>query len=60
MKQNKIDDIKQWKFDLTYNFIGEQRLPDTSTNPVEYQLGEYSNSYSLLNTQITKVFSEKV
>ena len=55
----KIDDIKQWKFDLTYNFIGEQRLPDTSTNPVEYQLGEYSNSYSLLNTQITKVFTEK-
>ena len=55
----KLDDIKQWKFDLTYNFIGEQRLPDTSTNPVEYQLGEYSNSYSLLNTQITKVFTEK-
>ena len=55
----KIDDIKQWKFDLTYNFIGEQRLPDTSTNPVEYQFEEYSNSYSLLNTQITKVFSEK-
>ena len=55
----KLDDIKQWKFDLTYNFIGEQRLPDTSTNPVEYQLEEYSNSYSLLNTQITKVFTEK-
>jgi len=55
----KIDDIKQWKFDLTYNFIGEQRLPDTSTNTVEYQLEEYSNSYSLLNTQITKVFTEK-
>lgn len=55
----KIDDIKQWKFDLTYNFIGEQRLPDTSTNPVEYQFEEYSNSYSLLNTQITKVFTEK-
>ena len=55
----KIDDIKQWKFDLTYNYIGEQRLPDTSINPLEYQLGEYSNSYSLLNTQITKVFTEK-
>ena len=55
----KINDIKQWKFDLTYNFIGEQRLPDTSTNTVEYQLEEYSNSYSLLNTQITKVFTEK-
>ena len=55
----KINDIKQWKFDLTYNYIGEQRLPDTSINPLEYQLGEYSNSYSLLNAQITKVFTEK-
>ena len=55
----KIDDIKQWKFDLTYNYIGEQRLPDTSINPLEYQLEEYSNSYSLLNAQITKVFTEK-
>ena len=55
----KIDNIKQWKFDLTYNFIGEQRLPDTSINPLEYQFEEYSNSYSLLNTQITKVFTEK-
>ena len=51
--------IKQWKFDLTYNFIGEQRLPNTSMNPVDYQLEEYSNSYSLLNTQVTKVFSKK-
>ena len=51
--------IKQWKFDLTYNFIGDQRLPDTSSNPIEYQLEEYSNSYSLLNAQVTKVFSKK-
>lgn len=48
-----------WKLDLTYNFIGEQRLPNTSSNPVQYQLGENSNSYSLLNAQVTKVFSKK-
>ncbi|APG65208.1 TonB-dependent receptor [Tenacibaculum todarodis] len=48
-----------WKFDLTYNLIGEQRLPNTSTNPIQYQLSEYSNSYSLLNAQVTKVFSNK-
>tara|TARA_R110000787_G_scaffold91628_11_gene193058 strand:+ start:2347 stop:4587 length:2241 start_codon:yes stop_codon:yes gene_type:complete len=53
------DDNKQWKFDLTYNFIGEQRLPNTSSNPIQYQLGESSNSYSLLNAQVTKVFSKK-
>jgi outer membrane receptor for ferrienterochelin and colicin len=49
----------QWKFDLTYNWIGEQRLPNTSTNPVQYQLGDNAESYSLLNAQITKVFSDK-
>ena len=51
---------KQWKFDMTYNFIGEQRLPDTSGNPIQYQLADYSDSYSLLNAQITKVFSKEV
>ena len=49
----------QWKFDVTYNWIGEQRLPNTSSNPVQYQLGENSYSYNLVNTQITKVFSKK-
>lgn len=49
----------QWKFDATFNWIGEQRLPNTSLNPVQYQLGENAASYSLLNTQITKVFSRK-
>jgi len=32
-------------------------LPNTSSNPVQYQLPEYSNSYSMLNSQITRVFS---
>tara|TARA_B100000787_G_scaffold169695_1_gene161770 strand:+ start:8664 stop:10907 length:2244 start_codon:yes stop_codon:yes gene_type:complete len=54
-----VDDFKQWKFDLTYNFIGDQRLPNTSSNSIQYQLEEYSNSYSLLNAQVTKVFSKK-
>lgn len=53
------EDEKYWKFDVTYNLIGEQRLPNTSTNPVQYQLSEYSDSYSLLNAQVTKVFSDK-
>jgi outer membrane receptor for ferrienterochelin and colicin len=53
------DDSKQWKFDATYNLIGQQRLPNTASNPIQYQLPEYSNSYSMLNSQITKVFSNK-
>jgi hypothetical protein len=48
----------QWKLDVTFNNIGKQRLPNTTTNPLQYQLPEYSERYSLLNTQITKVFSK--
>ena len=56
---SKRENDAQWKFDITYNFIGEQRLPNTASNPIQYQLEEYSNSYSLLNAQFTKVFSKK-
>ena len=49
---------RQWKFDLTYNFIGEQRLPNTSISPAEYRLKEFSEGYNLLNMQVTKVFSK--
>jgi len=48
------DNDASWKFDVTYNWIGEQRLPNTNN-----QLPRYSDSYNLLNTQITKVFSKK-
>jgi outer membrane receptor for ferrienterochelin and colicin len=48
----------QWKFDVTFNNIGKQRLPNTLTNPTQYQLPAYSERYNLLNMQITKVFSK--
>jgi outer membrane receptor for ferrienterochelin and colicins len=49
----------QWKFDATFNAIGKQRLQNTASNPVQYQLAAYSDPYQLLNLQVTKVFSEK-
>ena len=49
----------QWKFDVTFNNIDKQRLPNTSSNPVQYQLAEFSDAYQLLNSQITKVFSSQ-
>ncbi|APZ45211.1 TonB-dependent receptor [Polaribacter reichenbachii] len=49
----------QWRFDVTFNNIGKQRLPDTSSNPLVYQLPVNSEPYQLLNSQITKVFSSK-
>ena len=48
---------KQWKFDFTYNWMGEQKLPETASNTVEDRLPEYSPSYSLMNAQITRTFS---
>ena len=34
-------------------------MPDTSSNPTQYQLPAFSKPFQLLNSQITKVFSEK-
>ncbi|MFV5684009.1 TonB-dependent receptor plug domain-containing protein [Flavobacterium sp. GB2R13] len=48
---------KQWKFDCTFNWIGKQQLPNTANNPINDRLPEFSPSYSLMNTQITRVFS---
>nr|WP_299067395.1 TonB-dependent receptor [uncultured Allomuricauda sp.] len=47
----------QWRFDFTSNWLGEQRFPNTSPNPIEFQLPSHSPSYVLLNAQVTKVFS---
>lgn len=51
------DNGAQWKFDYTLHSFGEARLPDTSANPVEYQLPAFSPTYNLMNAQVTKVFS---
>lgn len=44
----------KWKFDYTVQWLGRQRIPDTSENPAGYQLPAYSPSYFLMNAQITK------
>jgi outer membrane receptor for ferrienterochelin and colicins len=51
------DGGSQWKFDFTYNWMGKQRLPNTDSNPEQYQLGDYSPSFSLMNAQVTHSFS---
>ena len=52
-----VENGKQWKFDFTYNWLGEQKLPETFSNPVGDILPEYSPSYSLMNAQITRIFT---
>lgn len=48
-----------WAFDYTVQRIGEQRLPNTSSNPAQYQLASYSNPYILMNAQVTKDFGSR-
>ena len=48
-----------WRFDITFNWVSEQRFSSTLANPLQYQLPEYSNSVTTVNAQVTKVFSSK-
>ncbi|PQA94445.1 TonB-dependent receptor [Chryseobacterium shigense] len=57
---NKSDKGGFWSFDTTLNWVGKQRLPDTSTNPTEFQLPVYSDSYAVLNAQISRNFNKKL
>ncbi|MCB9426092.1 MAG: TonB-dependent receptor [Flavobacteriales bacterium] len=48
---------KQWRFDYTFHWNGEQYLPYTGSNPTVYQLDQKSKSFALMNAQITRTFS---
>ena len=52
-----VDNGKQWKFDYTFNWIGQQQLPNTLSNPENDRLPEFSPSFSLMNIQVTRTFS---
>ncbi len=49
-----------WSFDTTLNWVGKQRLPNTSSNPEEFQLPTYSESYAILNAQVSRNFNKKI
>lgn len=44
---------EHWNFSFTTQWIGEQRLPITSTNPAEYQMPATSPSYFRLLGQVS-------
>ncbi len=48
---------QQWKFDVTYNWLGEQRLPNTASNPEAFQLDKYAPAFAIVNAQLTRTFS---
>lgn len=46
-----------WKFDATFNYLGEQRFASTESYLNTIGLDQFSHSVSTLNAQVTKVFS---
>lgn len=47
---------EKWLFDVTVNWIGTMRVPSTAINSEVNQRPEESETYALLNAQITKKF----
>ncbi len=45
---------RQWQLDLTTQYNGRTRLPNTELNPSNYQLGSHSPDYVQLFAQITR------
>ena len=54
----RMGNFAQWKFDTTFNWLGEQRFSSTDNNPVEYQLPDITPTVATINAQVTKVFSK--
>jgi outer membrane receptor protein involved in Fe transport len=44
----------KWAFDYTVQRVGQQRIPNTTANPIDHQLPSYSASYWMMNAQVTK------
>lgn len=49
---------EKWHFDTNIHWYGEQNLPNTSANPIEFQRPEKSKPYTLINVQFTKSWTE--
>lgn len=48
-----------WKFDYTTQWFSKKRLPNTSSNPTDKQMGSYSPAYIQMAAQVTKQFGSK-
>lgn len=48
----------KWKFDVTAQYFGTKRLPNTLSNPNDFQRPEQTPSFWLFNAQITKRYKK--
>ncbi|MEN0047979.1 MAG: TonB-dependent receptor [Bacteroidota bacterium] len=46
----------KFHFDVNAHWFGEQRLPNTQSNPIEFQRPDFSEAFSLVNAQFTYNF----
>lgn len=44
---------KKFSIDMNAHWFGEQRLPETKSNPIEFQRPDYSQAFTLYNIQFT-------
>lgn len=51
-------EYKKLKFDYTINWNGKKRIPETSSNPINYRINNYSPTYFIMNAQVTKAFGK--
>lgn len=47
-----------WMFDMTWTWQGMKRIPNTASNPEEFQLEEWSPNFFLWNAQVSKTFAK--
>ncbi|MBI5020654.1 MAG: TonB-dependent receptor [Ignavibacteriales bacterium] len=52
-------DQPQMLYDLTIQWFGPKRLPDTELNPADFRSLKYSPSFALVNSQITRSFNNR-
>ena len=48
----------KFHFDMNVHWYGEQRLPDTKSNPIEFKRPDFSQPYTIVNAQFTYNFKK--
>jgi len=49
---------EKFHFDMNIHWYGEQRLPETASNPSEYRRPDFSQPYTIVNAQFTYNFNK--
>jgi outer membrane receptor for ferrienterochelin and colicins len=47
---------QKYHFDVNMHWYGEQRLPDTKSNPIAFQRPDFSDPYTVVSAQLTYTF----